>query len=572
MNDAGFNQWRDGDSAFRGVDMRSAPNAVSSGIVSAARNARFRFGKAETRGGITKFATIPPSYTFTWPIVWPLSWTTSFSVSLQGNTVFDDANGQRWIITVANGLAWKSRPGESASQVAVENEILITGNVFMEQCFDVLVMFRENNQTPLVMDDVDTGFHEIEQTPSGTGTIVIPNAESGEFISNRLFIPHATDQIAVSDIGDYTRYLPTFNALRANTGTGDAIVRLLEFGDESFVVFKQRSIMKVMGATGDLSNLAMSPITKEYGLVGKRAVVRIGKDVWFLSRDGIRSFGLTALNEIQPGNEPVSGPIQPLIERINWPYAAGAVAGFFDNRVYFAVPLDDSTTNNALLVYDFVTQSWNGMDDGSALDDVRDFFLFEFAGRERLLFMDGDGFVNLMEDGAYDDVWNGTSITRTGIGFDVTTRGYCAGGGEWKRFTRSQLRSATWNPRFGLSVIFNGGNRTETSITARTRSRSSYYTAFTPAYVTSNANGDHNTAQRQDYSVVFPLTGVYPNGDDGAADGLRLDLLAPSVTRTDLRGQGEFAQVRVTCDRGRFRLEGSELEAAPCKRALGTEA
>lgn len=576
MNDTGFNQWNDGDTSFRGVDMRSAPNAVANGLTSLARNARFRFGKAETRGGVTKFATLTPSQTLTWPITWrpatlDFVWTTSLTVSVQGAEVFDDANGQRWVISVANGLVWKSRPGEAATAVPVENDIPIVGNVFMVQCFDSMLMFREDNQTPLVMTDVDYGFHAIQQTPSGTGTIVIPNATSGEFIQNRLVVPHDVDQLAVSDIGDYTRYLPTFNELRANEGSGDSIMRVFKFGETAALVFKERSIIQILNFTGDLSSIAASELTREFGLVAKKAVIGVGRDVWFLSQRGIDSIGLTTQNKIQPGNEPVSGPMQPLIDRINWPYAGGSVAAYFDNRAYFAVPLDDSTVNNAIIVYDFVTQSWNGYDDGDAMADVRAFFQFQFGGRERLFFFDNNGFCNLYEYGETDDVWDGSVVAREGIGFQVRTRGYCGGSNDWKHFKQATLRASTWNPRFSVSAVFNGNSRTSSLVSNRTRSRLTATRFGVSPWDSSNASADHAAEQRQDYSVPFPLTGVYPNGSAGTGVGIALGITAPSSTRVAMRGEGEYAQMDVTCDTGRIQMEGAELSATPGKRAMGTE-
>jgi len=42
----------DGDEAFIGVDMRLPPQNLPNGLVSEARNARFRYGVAEPRKGL----------------------------------------------------------------------------------------------------------------------------------------------------------------------------------------------------------------------------------------------------------------------------------------------------------------------------------------------------------------------------------------------------------------------------------------------------------------------------------------------------------------------------------------
>jgi hypothetical protein len=59
---------------------------------------------------------------------------------------------------------------------------------------------------------------------------------------------------------------------------------------------------------------------------------------------------------------PLSGPIEGTIKRINKAYAHNAKSVYFDNRYYLAVPLDSSTTNNALLIYNFVNKQWESVD------------------------------------------------------------------------------------------------------------------------------------------------------------------------------------------------------------------
>jgi hypothetical protein len=68
--------------------------------------------------------------------------------------------------------------------------------------------------------------------------------------------------------------------------------------------------------------------------------------------------------------------------------------------------------NNAVLVYDFVTGSWCGSDDGPGLM-VTDFVELFYQGRQRLFFMSPDGFLNLYEEGFEDDVYVWTAYPAT---------------------------------------------------------------------------------------------------------------------------------------------------------------
>ena len=38
------------------------------------------------------------------------------------------------------------------------------------------------------------------------------------------------------------------------------------------------------------------------------------------------------------------------------------VSVYFDNRYYLAVPLDDATENNAIIIYNFLNQQWESID------------------------------------------------------------------------------------------------------------------------------------------------------------------------------------------------------------------
>lgn len=58
-------------------------------------------------------------------------------------------------------------------------------------------------------------------------------------------------------------------------------------------------------------------------------------------------------------------------------------------------------TNNAVLVYNFVNEAWEGVDQASGLE-VKFFFVFPYNGRDRLFFVSPDGWVNLYEETSED--------------------------------------------------------------------------------------------------------------------------------------------------------------------------
>ena len=80
-----------------------------------------------------------------------------------------------------------------------------------------------------------------------------------------------------------------------------------------------------------------------------RSIVDCGTDLIWLSSDGVASLSLTEMGELQASQGALAGrppmlsdDIDPLIKRINWQHASNAVAAFWDNKLYMAVPLDDA--------------------------------------------------------------------------------------------------------------------------------------------------------------------------------------------------------------------------------------
>ncbi len=322
-----------GDTGFVGVNMRLDPSQLPPGFASEAINMRFRNGVAETRKGFVK----PPWMNkITAGSVYP--WGT-----IDGIGEFKDPNTlANYLIISAEGTVYVTRQCNSQSTLTTPSGFASTGAVTFEQAFDTMVMFRGASTPPLSMASIESGFANIEQTLEGTSTDRIPNAERGLFFQNRLFIPNNNDELVVSDFGDYTRYLPVVNQLRVNQGSSDSIVNLAKFNDTTVLVFKENSIYAINNVYGSLSEVQQDLITDQFGLIAAESLVHCGRDMLFLSEMGVMSLQQTEQNKIQSVTMPLSEPIQPLIDRINWPYASGAVAAYWDNKYYLAVPLDSA--------------------------------------------------------------------------------------------------------------------------------------------------------------------------------------------------------------------------------------
>ena len=105
-------------------------------------------------------------------------------------------------------------------------------------------------------------------------------------------------------------------------------------------------------------------------------------------------------------------------------------------------------SNNAVLVYDFTTQEWAGMDDGCVFC-VKDWVTATFNGVKRLMFVGEDGFINCIEELFYDECayWSlsSTDLT-TGLDYNLDSITIPVEPGTTYRFV----------PGFNFSTLENG--------------------------------------------------------------------------------------------------------------------
>lgn len=324
-----------GDTGWIGVNMRLESDQVQPGFMSEAVNTRFRSGIAETRLGL---ALMPWMNKIVDGKVRP--WGKVYGVGVFSDPITFLEYG----IIAADGKVYYCRSNNAPVEIPLPAATTINVPVNFTQCFDVLLMFRGFELPELRMANVKEGFQSITQTPTGMGdgTEQIPNSIQGIFFQNRLFLPNTRDEVAASDIGDYTRYRPIFQEFRVNQGSADVLRAIYKFNDVTLVAFKDHSVYVINNVYGNLEALQQDDLTTQFGLIAAKSIAHVGNDLWFLSELGVMTITQTESNKLQGVVHPSSEPIQPLIDRINWRYAAAAVAAYHDSRYYLAVPLDDA--------------------------------------------------------------------------------------------------------------------------------------------------------------------------------------------------------------------------------------
>lgn len=358
----------DGDAQFVGVNELLPPGVLQPGEMASCQNGRFRYGKDEPRLGF-------------FPVPWSNLVTSGASSkpipygTVYGRGYFQDADSVLWGIVAADGKVYKFREGNGSSEVPLPPGVSITSTVHFTQTFNGLVMFRGLGKATLIMDSLDTGFEVATKqtnTISGAGTenptngsADIPEADRGEWIDARLYVPTETatekDLVNISDFLNATRFASVRSQARINQGASDRLIRVLKFGKEhAAVCFKTASIYALYNTLSDLTEMSQDEITRQFGLLSPRGCINVGKDeadqpdeVWFMGTSGSiyritpdSGTGLLGVSAL-----PVSEEITKTIARVNREVGASTVTfDVFDDRLYVAVPLDDAVSRGPELI------------------------------------------------------------------------------------------------------------------------------------------------------------------------------------------------------------------------------
>lgn len=569
-----------GDGSFTGVNALLDPAILQPGEVASAINCRFDEGRAATRKGIRIMSWGAPGYQAVNPsLVLP------YAEPLLAES-YADPYGQEWLILVTGNGVYKAQPGSRGSLMPLAAGQAVADAVDLIQTYNGMVMLRGANAYPLYMKDVDEGWLTLPAPEAGKESI--PPSSQGIYFQNRLFTVDArsgtqyVDTVWVSDIGGSPSCLQgdsVIQSFKINAGSSDRLTGIAKFNETTLVCAKARSIYVVSDIYGDNddinANARLSEVTRQYGCIAPRTFVQVGKDLWFLGhKRGVCSIVQTETNALQGVDVPVSRPIQPLIDRINWEYASGARAAVHDNRVYFAVPLDDATSNNAILVYSTLTQKWAGYDYSEATK-VLDFVKFTYAGVVRQGFVSKSatdkGFICLYEDGYYDQTGDDSgNITNNVIASTVTTRGYAGEASGHKRCFRASARLASWNGQYTVRALPNGYNEAK-SVKSVTKDNTRYMRPHgAAAWDATNDNSDWDTPWREDYSSA--MGGVQVTDSDG--DGtMAFDVLQETEEIWPIPGvSAGHVQLEFASSRGRLEVIGAKLDSRRGATAEGKHA
>lgn len=403
----------DGDQGFIGLNSRDNPVNLGKNFVSQAQNFRMHRGVATVRKGAECLT--------------PVGLLTGKTV--YGSCTYTNSSGTEFIVLVCgDGLYTFNTDTEAPSSYKIfpVGETITSADevdVYQAQGSGYVYICRGFGKTTLRWDGTSGSL-----VVPGVGVHTnYPNSRHAIYYGNRHIVQTDGNTFKVSHYlkDDGWSALDMFSI---NDGGNDRLVAITPWTLNEFVVFMRNSIFYANVGVGAYNSGDQAQETDSYvkslatdiGCIAHKSVVQAGGGVIFLSDNGVyianpagAGAGGTTGNTPEGMRlltlaEPLSSPISDVIERINYNYVSEAVGAYFENRYYLAVPLDSSTVNNAVIVYNFINKAWESVDTYPTGFDIKNFHVAKNGNRRRLFAIDQNEGVFLMENLNWDEYGNAT--------------------------------------------------------------------------------------------------------------------------------------------------------------------
>ncbi len=347
----------------------------------------------------------------------------------------------------------------------------------------------------------------VEQASEGAGYTHMPAPPFGAYHQKRIVVPYRYemsedtsgttitdrnihDELIFSQILDDSTYDYMYGQFRLNAGTSDFVVGLHSFSEDKLVVFNRNSIHLISNSL-KLKEAKSTLITDEVGCLARKSIVQVANNLIFLSDNGVYGVDFQDLYNLRGRDLPLSATIQATIEDINKDYAENAVAVYFDNRYFIAVPTGSSTTNNTLLIYNFINKAWESVD--SINDSAWDFTNLIVAGKgsnRGVYAINRNGGVHKVEGGT-----GGNDVFITQVGSTSGSQAVVSSA-TTRMYTLKSIDRKKWN-NFELHIESEPGLASNGNLSVETENVDSNVSLGTLA----SFNGGNQLTAGEDYSI-----------------------------------------------------------------------
>jgi len=320
--------------------------------------------------------------------------------------------------------------------------------------------------------------------------LVMPFQFSVDASANSYTSRGIIDEVIASDILDSDTYDQIYAQYRFNAGEADFTVGLHSFSEDNLMVFNRNSI-HIISNTTSLQAASTKLLTDEVGCVARQSIEQVGNQVIFLSDNGVYSTQFFDEYNLRGTETPLSEPINETIKRINKDQSSQAVAVYFDNRYFIAVPLDDALRNNAILIYNFLNKQWESIDSVDSTDwDIENLIVAGEGSKRGVYAINRLGGIHKIDSRLQgDDLINvsiGGSNETKDVKGSITTRQYTFG----------DMTRKTWK-EFQMHVESSADNVSNFDLSAETENPDASITLGT----LNSLNGNANLAVAEDVSI-----------------------------------------------------------------------
>jgi len=272
------------------------------------------------------------------------------------------------------------------------------------------------------------------------------SAPWASYINNRLVVPDGKQNLMLSDILDPDTYDPYWQSFRVGVGGNDFVVAVHPWVEGAVLVFCRKSIwvaeiQQYPNPTGTSFSIEtginkLTLLTDEIGCSARRSIATAGSYIYFLSDAGVYRLDTQLDLKLRGNTRPLSDPIADQFQTLNADLIYNAVGLYHDNRYYIAVPKAGATNNNAVYIYNQLTEQWESKDAYGF--GVGNFLVGNYLSQRRMFVSNQAGKLMLL-----DEVEAGDESTDSEV--DVTiaptgrikTRRYDFGEMHSKRFLRT---------------------------------------------------------------------------------------------------------------------------------------
>jgi len=415
---------RDGDPAFLGFVSRLDPGIIDPNYASGAENMRFDRGVATTRKG-TQLMTTGSTAPFYAAAMVTNSVGTNFILQAGGSSTsgWDSTD----ILQLPATLPFTLGTGAVTNTYPVGETVAEGDNPFIVQANNSIFIFRGFNKDPLEIAGTSSGIDL--SSNSVTVNTTIPNSTMGVYVGKRLVVIKDRYTIAMSNSGaSGLATWQTINEFPINLGDNDPIVAIAPYAEDQLLIFKTRSVF-VMTNISTLDESVIQEVTRQHGLAARDSIAQVGDQVFYLSTSGISAItnsvgaGGSSIRILKVVDDPLSAPIDDLVDKINYTTAATKAVGvYYDNKYILALPMTDraghTEGNNSLLQYNMLNKAWESRDHYPVNPDM--LVTAMFGDQMRLMMGNKTGTLLLCEQGDTDYNPSGSGT----IAGKLTTRAY----------------------------------------------------------------------------------------------------------------------------------------------------